>query len=411
MGIIADSIPALIARSVNNRRNHINRVLFDIICTRNVIVCGGNDIDQDRRGREILTLSGEFKINTCIQAVQNALSSHKSAVLFFDQDYYPNIDTSFLYSQFQDNICVMGEDCTYEPLSTLDYNTSEDDIVQFFDRVLNYYYKGNNSSSYEDSMSICKMIVNILASIGSDYITIENINSIANDLFKNSEITFKNIIEAQAPFSSKWNDFITFEWENAKSRFHSFWHSFMNGLGKFKCSGQKGSNSLYGMLYNRNSANVCIFPLRNSDGLLKNIILSEIEMIYGKIPIFDFIDYHVALPTSRDYSFLERIRPCIIGNSLHKLGIERLPFQDPTLVCLGVNAQDAEDILNSMVSTGHWIRENIGYGFRPRHLHVGFAGAEIKPITSSDLSFSNIPEGSAFRIDDRGYTYISNLFV
>ena len=411
MGIIADSIPALIARSINNRRNHINRVLFDTICTRNVVVCGGNDIVQDWRGREILTLSGEFKINTCVQAVQNALSSQKGAVLFFDQDYNPNIDTSVFYSQFQDNICVMGENCTYEPLSTLDYNTSEDDIVQFFDRVLNYYYKGNNFSSYEDSISICKMIINILASIGSEYITIDNMDSIANNLFENSEISFKNIIEAQAPFSSKWNDFITFEWESAKSRFNSFWYSFMNGLGKYKCSGQKGIKSLYGILYNQNSANLCIFPLRNSDGLLRNIILSEIEMIYGRIPTFDFIDYHVALPTNRDYSFLQNIRPCIIGNSLYKLGIERLPFQNPTLVCLGVNAQDAEDILNSMVSTGHWIRENIGYGFRPRHLHVGFAGAEIKPITSSDLSFSNIHEGSAFKIDDRGYTYVSNLFV
>ena len=409
MGIIADSIPALIARSINNRRNHIDRVLFDTICTKNVVVCGGNDIVQNRRGHDILTLSGEFKINTCIQAAQNAISFQKGGVLLYDQDYYPNIDISELYSQ--DKVLVMGSDFEYEPLSILDSNISENDIVKFFDRILNYYYKGNNSSSYEDSLGICKMIINILSSIGDNYITIDNMDSIANNLFEKDEPSFKDFIEAQVTSSSKWNDFITFEWENAKSKFNSFWHSFMNSLGKYRCSGQESKRSIYSVLYNRTSTNLCICPLRNSDDLLKNILFSEIEMIYGRVPSFDFIDYHVPLPTNRDYSFLQRIRPCIIGDSLHKLGIERLPFQNPSLVCLGVGAQDAEDILNSMVSTGHWIRETIGYGFRPRHLHVGFASAEIKPITSSDLSFSNIPEGAAFRIDDRGYTYISNIFV
>lgn len=410
MGIILDSIPALIVNSINNRRNRINRNLFNVINTHNLIMCGGNDIVPDNRGNDILTLSGELKINTCFQALYSSKERHKPAVFFCNTNYRPSIIQNLNDSEE----LIFGENVSYSPLATLGYEIKTDDIIQFFDRIIKSNYGIHYTYETDAILGVIKMITAILESVGNEYITVENINIISNDLFCCNETEFIKKVKSRigCDFSPCWKNYLTLQWDISQTKYHSFWSSFMNSIEKYNCKKTNITESLYSILSDNASRNIVVCPLSPSnDKMLKSILMSEMEMINRTVNNFNLIDYHVSLLEFKDYYFMKNVNYCIVGNSLYELGIERMIFNNPTLVCLGVENSDAEDIINLLVATGHWIRVTVGYGIRPGHLNVGFAGAEIKPITTSDLSTARIHEGSAMQINSNGYTFIQNVFI
>ena len=102
---------------------------------------------------------------------------------------------------------------------------------------------------------------------------------------------------------------------------------------------------------------------------------------------------------------------CLIGNSLRELGIENMIYNAPTFICLGVNGMDARNILESLVTTGNWIRVTGGFGYMPHRMATGITMAERTAITENDLSIMRSRAGSALCIDANGYTFIDGLFI
>lgn len=405
MGIILDSISALVVNSINRRRNRISRPLIDVVNTNDMIMCGGSDI-RNYRGRDIFTLAGELKINTCIQALQQAKKDKRAVILLCDDSYIANV-LSYIDEGSES---IFGVNVSYSPLVDFNSRTTSDDIMCFFKRIIRSYYK-NNESEIEVVFGVIQMVISILETNGVHYITLENIDTISSEMFKNNEWVFIKRVEELIghSFLSEWMDYLTLTWDLSKTKYQVFWKSFMNAIGKYRCN-TGVVKSIYSLISSQESNNSIICKLHPSDKMLKSILLSEIEMTYKYANRCNLIDYHVELPNVEEYSFLTRIRYSFIGNSLRELGINKMPFDNPTLICLGVNNLDAEDIMSLLVYTGHWIRVTVGHGIRPNHLNIGFTGTEIKPITPSDLSSLRIHDGSALRIDHNGYAFIDNIF-
>ena len=294
----------------------------------------------------------------------------------------------------------------------MDARISDADISSFFERIVRDYFQ-TNQNDYYAVMGAINMIVNILSESGQEYITIENISSITMDLLTYDEREFINRVERKTGrgFSDRWFHYLTLDWKDIQIKFGVFWSAFEQSLGKYSNPNAQIRESLYSIFTRPNSGNICYCAISSSDSLLKSIVMSEMEMIYGYIDYFQIIDYHVALPFRENNYFLSTIDMCLIGNSLRELGIENMIYNAPTFICLGVNGMDARNILESLVTTGNWIRVTGGFGYMPHRMATGITMAERTAITENDLSIMRIRDGSALCIDANGYTFIDGLFI
>jgi hypothetical protein len=290
-------------------------------------------------------------------------------------------------------------------------------MIEFFKRVIKGYLgRQNTDNDFVVLSGIIEMIISILKYKGNEYISIPNIDAVSSDLFNNDAMAFTKETEKKIgiKFPREWVNYLILNWDVASTSYSRFWTNFMSSINKYKCKTSKRIESLYSVLSGNTKNKIVVCNLLPEDNLLKSILLSEMETIYSYIPPFSLVDYHVPLPVNMNYSFLSNVNYCLVGNSLRELGLSgNVSFHNPEFVCLGVNASDANDIMNLLVSTGRWTRVNVGLeGIRPmRGGGVSFLPAEIQPITQSNLSFSKIHDGSALKINDTGYVFISNIIV
>ena len=413
MGILGDLLPVWMAHGMNRRRNHISRRRIDFVHggnqTDHLILCGGEDAVRNNRNERVLTLSGEMKIDTFCTAIEDAQARKQPVLCLYPAADAPDLPLDDI--RFAQTPVIFGVNATYAPLLVLEESVTEADLYAFFDRVARDYFGKDNTSDLYCVRNTMQMLLNLLSALGADYLTMENLSILANDLFELDGRQFMRQVAHRTgqEFPNRWRDYLILEWDGAKTKFHAFWNTFTQCLQKYTVNGSDRRESLYSVLSQPGA--VCLCQLDFSDHFLKSVLLSELELIAGSIGKIKLVDYRVPLPLDGKHPFLAELDSCLLGDSFRKLGIERMVYPNPTIVCFGVNAADAADILESLVAVGRWIRTSGGYGFRPGHLDIHFSGAEIRPLTENDLSIRQIREGSALRIDGNGYTFIDNLFV
>lgn len=256
-----DSISALAVNSINRRRNRMSRNLFDVVNTNDMIMCGGVDVRTDNRGRDILTLAGKLKINTCFQALQQAKKDKRPAIFLCDDSYIAN---AYSYVDERTEL-VFGVNASYSPLVDFNSRTTSDDIMNFFKRIIKSYYN-KNESDVEIVFGVIQMIVSILETKGIHYITLENIDTLSSELFKNNEWVFIKKVEDLIghSFLSEWKDYLTLTWDSSKTRYQVFWKSFMNAIEKYSCS-TKVVKSIYSIISSKASDSRIICKLQSSD--------------------------------------------------------------------------------------------------------------------------------------------------
>lgn len=133
--------------------------------------------------------------------------------------------------------------------------------------------------------------------------------------------------------------------------------------------------------------------------------LSELILVHELNVNYELIDYYVPLKGIQKYRYDEGRICKLIGDSFDSIGIAQTNFVNPVCICLGVNASDAKDIIRQMVASGNLIETNMG--FDSHGSHVGFSN-NVRKIINEDMLF-RIPDGSAYRLDSQGFTFIHSL--
>ncbi|MBR4026474.1 MAG: hypothetical protein IKJ01_02800 [Lachnospiraceae bacterium] len=408
MGIIGNLLIERIVKGQNHRNNHINRKSIDIISTNtNLILCGGRAGTYNRRREYVLSLAEQLKLQTFLKAIEQAERTQKGSVCFFATDYFPIPDMKQL--RLQSEHVYFGQNATYNPLNTGDM--SLDASYEFFKRIVTAYCHRKMEDTHISTIcGTIRMLLSIISeNMGDTYITLENLSALAEAL-TNNQLQFQNEVLSLTgkTFLKRWENYLTLSWDDSSRKFFEFWQDFMQSIGYYKKAGITKEESLYTVLSSRK---ICLCGLSTSQELLRDIMLSELEMVHERIIRYykyKLINYYVPLKNSENLRCITNSECCMIGDSLTSMELLPMRIKNPTFICLGVNSKDATDIFEIMVYAGTWTRTN--FGFLPFGSNIAFNDSERKPITEDRLSLQQIPDGSAFKIDEKGYTYIYSLF-
>lgn len=403
MGIIGNLITSRIVQLNNSRRNHLGTHLVDFISTdRTLLLCGGEKGSYNRRGEYRLSIAEETRLETFFTAVEDAQRSALGAVCFYATHTLPSPDISQV--RLRSDYIAFGHNASYSPLVTSDNSLRS--VYAFFERVIGMYCQRRRKANDHVICGTISMLLRIIdCNLGSGYLTLDNIGVLAGELSGSDLTGFEDAVEGITgrPFLPEWENYLVLNWDESARQFHEFWDNFSMSVSRYT-SRQGPQESLYTALLDRKA---CFCPLGPGDDFLRDIMLCELEMVYWKSPGYKFVSYYVPLPDAFNYRFLAEGMCCLIGDSLRTLNVKGCLFQDLTILCLGVSAGDAKDILETMVASGTWVQAHMGFG--PRNVH--FHSVDRKPITERDLSLSQLQQGGAYRLSRDGCTRIWNLFV
>lgn len=405
MGLLGNAITAMIARHGNHQRNHLYTRNADMLpLDGKIIVCGGIQGRQNNKiGTYDLSIAEEIKLEAFYQSVESAGKKAYGTVCVYSDCHFPDPDMAGI--QFdKKEIAWFGVNVSYNPLDSGNLCCDGIEAVfNFFNRIIQSYCKRMPGVSSAVLGGCTRMLLNILyCGLGAAFVTYENLCILVNNM-KKSQIDFQEYVEHSMGYIFDWENFLTLSWDDVCRQFFPFWNNMCGVIGR-KTVNCASSDSLYSALLN---GKLCVVKLSANDLLFQDILFSELILAHEKRCMYDFIDYYVPLIGMDEYRYLENAQSMIIGDSLRMLGIDKMPFVNPTILCLGLNPIDAHEMVEAMIATGNWIQTT--FGFEPYGSHVTFATVDRKPVTESSFTIQNIRDGSAYRIDQRGLTFIRSL--
>lgn len=404
MGLLRNAAAAMIVRYENHRRNHFHIHNADVIpLDGKVIVCGGIKGRQNNKiGTYDLSMAEVIKLETFYQSVESAGKKRYGTVCVYS-DYFPDPDIAEIQLD-EKEIAWFGMNVSYDPLDS--GNLCDDGIetvFNFFNRIIQPYCKRMPGVSSAVLCGCVRMLLSILyQGLGAAFVTYENLSILVKNM-KKTQIDFQEYVRQSMDYAMDWENFLTLSWDDACRQFFPFWDNMCGVIVRKKVN-YASSDSLYSALLN---GKLCVMKLPANNLLLRDILFSELMLVHEKRCMYDFIDYYVPLTGMGEYRYLENAQSMMIGDSLRTLGIDDMPFVNPTIICLGLNPIDAHEMVEAMVATGNWIQTTFGIGLNGSH--VTFTTADRKPVTESSFTIQSIRDGSAYRIDQRGFTFIRSL--
>lgn len=405
MGLLGNAVAAMIVRHGNHRRNHLYTRNADMIpLNGKIIVCGGIQGQQNNKlGTYDLSIAEEIKLEAFYQSVESAGKKGYGTICVYSDGHFPDPDIAGIQLN-EKEMAWFGVNVSYNPLDSgnLCWDGIEA-VFNFFDRIIQLYCKRMQGVSGAVLGGCVRMLLSILYNgLGAAFVTYENLRLLVNSM-KKSQIDFQGYVERSMGYVFEWENFLTLSWDDACRQFFPFWDNMCGVIGR-KTVNHASADSLYSALLN---GKLCVVKLSANDLLFRDILFSELILAHEKRCKYDFIDYYVPLAGMDEYRYLENAQSMIIGESLRTLGIDKAPLVNPTILCLGLNPMDAHEMVEAMVATGNWIQTS--FGFEPHGSHVAFATTDRKPVTESSFTIQNIRDGSAYRIDQRGLTFIRSL--
>lgn len=402
MGFFTNLFAAAAVNQYNQSRNHVASHHFDFLpVDGNLILCGGQKGRLQKNGSYQLTFAEEIKLAAFSLSMQQAVTRNQGAVCLYSAEHFPTPDIPALNIP-QERMLQFGINASYLPLDS--DNITKERASLFFQRIIHSYSKRHQANAYVLS-SVMQMLLFILEkqskkhSVGS-YITLSNLKELVSPM-SISQIAFEQSVESLTDhLGFQIENFLTLSWDSIVREFLPFWNDFCCALPTVPDATEF---SLYtAMLENY----LCLFRISSGNQMLKEILISEMAMLNEKLPHYHLIDYYVSLEQAKEYDCFQNQTIRLIGDSFRNLGISEVFMPEPAILCLGVNASDAQEIIDKTVSTNTWLQTTFGLG---NGGHVDFTSNERKPITPAMLSLSQIPDGSAYRIDRTGFLLIRNL--
>lgn len=410
MGIVKDLLLYGVVKALDNRKNGKKKKAFYRIKTDNVILCGGEDVDPHNRA--VLNKAGAIKLDTFYEAILIAEKNDQSVIGIYDKNKKPVINTDEI--GIHSDYVVFGENASYDPFYNLEESISPREINAFFNRIVKKYCGIEKETSDKTIMNVIRLFVKVLSELGPEYITSDNFTLLAEKLLYKQELEFENWLEEYVGREFTGNLLVE-DWNNIQSTFRGFWDTYHDCIDSMNAVRGNRKESLFSAMTGSNLSDggICLCGLDTGDELMKCILFSELEMINGCIEDFKLVDYYIPLPNLyKEFQFLAQKDVCIIGSTLLSMNLKRIAFPNPTVICLGVKAQDAQDILDNLVATGKQIQFGAGISPAPNegvHIHLREDSAH-KPLTQNDLMLRNVPDGSAYVIDTNGYTFVRNIY-
>lgn len=386
------------------RRHHISRSLIGFLPVgRNVIICGGSGTPG--------SLAKEIKENAALDRVLNAAEEGTPTLCLFS-------DRKLIGQLLQERgsnsrVAVFGEDLSYMPF---DRNITFHQANELFSSVLDIYGK-----QVEAAGGILSMLLSILSTnLGSDYFTWDNLRYLVRHLFRTDtgqrglvsftgEAAFLDWVEQETgcPVDPSTQNVLTLGWANALSGFRNFWLAFDGQVGRLTRNGAPG-RSLYSCLLD---GQTCVFHVTelHSELLLESLLQ---ELAIFRATAYEehlLIDCGVKLEGTARNKLFDRGSSLLVGDTFLSLGIADCAIPTPSFVCLGVSNQDARRIFEHMAYSGIWRSSSLTMG---RHTNgLTFSNSIREPITPNELSYANIPDGSAYLITPDGYRRVRTLLT
>lgn len=404
MGFWTNLFLARMSERRERRQHHISRSLIGFLPEgKNVIICGGSDAPG--------SLAGEIKENAVLDgALDAAEKGTPTLCLFSDRKL---IGQLLRERGPNSRVMIFGEDLSYMPF---DRNITLHQANEMFSSVLDRYGK-----QVESARGILSMLLSILlTNLGSAYFTWDNLRYLVNHLFRTDagqegttsftgEDAFLDWVERETghPVDYSFQNILTLGWTNALSGFRDFWLAFDGQVGRLARNDARG-RSLYSCLLD---GQTCVFHVPELHGeLLLESLLQELA-IFRTMAYKDhlLIDCGVKLENAFRNKLFDRGSSLLVGDSFLSLGIADCPIPTPSFVCLGVSNQDAKQICEHMVYSGIWRSSSLTMG---RHTSgLTFSDSTREPITPNELSYANIPDGSAYLITPDGYRWVGSLLT
>lgn len=386
------------------RRHHISRSPIGFLPEgRNVIVCGGSGNPG--------SLAEEIKENAVLDGVLDAAEKGTPTLCLFS-------DKKLICQLLQERgpnsrVVVFGEDLSYMPF---DRNITFHQANELFSSVLDIY--GGQAEAVRGILSMLLSILSI--NLGSAYFTWDNLRYLVSHLFRTDaeqkgivsftgEEAFLDWVEQETGCPVDYSDqnVLTLGWANALSGFRDFWLAFDGQVGRSARNGAPG-RSLYSCLLD---GQTCAFHVPELHGeLLLESLLQELA-IFRTTAYEDhlLIDCGVKLESASRNRLFDRGSSLLVGDTFLSLGIADCAIPTPSFVCLGVSNQDAKQIFEQMAYSGVWRSSSLTIG---RHTSgLTFSDSIREPITPNELSYANIPDGSAYLITPDGCRRVSSLLT
>ena len=386
------------------RQHHISRRLISFLPEgRNVIVCGGSSAPS--------SLAEEIKENAVLDGVLDAAEKGTPTLCLFSDRRL--IDQLLRERGPDGRIVVFGKDLRYMPF---DKNITFHQANDLFSSVLDIYGKQT-----EAAHSILSMLLSILsANLGSAYFTWDNLCYLVGHLFQTDaerkgsvsftgEKEFLDWVEQETgcPVDYSIQNVLTLGWKDALSGFRDFWLAFKGQLDRLGRNYMPG-RSLYSCLLD---GLVCVFPVpKLHSELLLESLLQELAIFRDSAYVEHLlIDYGVGLESATRNRLFDHGSSLLVGDTFLSLGIADRVISTPSFVCLGVSNQDAKRIIEYMVYSGVWRSSSLTMG---RHTSgITFSDSIREPITPDNLSYANIPDGSAYLITPNGSRRVGFLLT
>lgn len=396
MGFLTNIFAAALVNRHNHSRNNIISHSIDFLpLDGNLIICGGRNGQLVNKSYR-LTCAEDIKLKAFYLSVQRSAANKRGTVCMYSAERFPYPDISKSGVSLE-KIIHFGENASYMPLDSDDIG--REGTLYFFQRVISSYSKRTNADSFIIS-SVVQMLISVLANLGDRFITFQNLRKIAEPMYI-SQINFEQTVGKLTGVAFQLGNFLTLRWDDVVRHFLPFWDEFCQALPKVQ---GKPSASLYTGVSDKK---ICLCRVPSGNYMLKEIFMSELVLLNEKVPHYNFIDYYVSLESIKEYNCLSNKTVYLIGDTFSTMGISKMFISNPIVLCMGVSAKDASEICEKMVAISSWTKITLGLGHGG---HVDFTGSDRKPIEEDMLTLTRIPDGSACRLDDRGVTFIRNLF-
>ncbi len=408
MSLLTNLMSAAFVHGHNQRRNGVRHRLLDVNeVTKELIVCGGQDSIR-RNGQYWSSLAEEIKVKSFYLYCEETLRRKRGGLSLSANSRFLKPDPKLLRGP-KENILVFGRTASYMPLISSRYDAADSITPQmrFFERLTDLCVKGQSLTRDKviGLLSCFQMLLSVLdQKLGATYITFPNVRQLAKELASSSVLRFYAYADrAFGGFPQDWRNWLELNWNLIQQDFLPFWRKMCAAVDQTSVPGMAPESLCTALSEGR----LCYFEIGSQADMLVNILLSELAMVHEECIDYDLITYYVPLQRrcGLDYELDRGV--CLIGGSPLELGVKQLRLSDPSCVCLGLPPDDARVILEQMVANSNWIRTS--FGFAHRSSYVNFHTEQVKPITEHDLSLHNIPDGSAYRLDRQGLTYITAL--
>ena len=394
-------IKNLMVRGIVDAQNKCQTVFAgEIPLTGNVFLVG-----DSRKSGKLQTSAEYWKEEVIYRWVEQSSVSGRGGVCFYQEQAQPVLQfRQHLPEDVYQSSVIFGFNASYDPLCTID--SSENSInsmagaKDFFSHLVRAYNTRRGVTDHSMLINILSMLINMLGEANPAWVGYRNLDIIVRQMCNSGDVyEFSQYLDRTfGPQLRIQQNYLELNWDNYVNLLHPFWSELRSAIGQY---GTNANAERYSLRRGFSENRVCICGLRE-EGMLRDVLRSELLMIGNSLAKnFDVISYHV--PMDGFESLISKpgvMQLRMVSQTFSKLGIESFSsVADPTVVCMGVSPQDADQLLNSLVATGRWIRFTMGDGKEP---HYGVSEDDKKSIRPSDLTAARVRDGEAFFLRNSG---------